>query len=382
MLIFIFNFNFIFIYNFNFIEKSSKGSAVNQQQQQQQQQSKHKSQHQSGNEYPNRVVIAESAKEIYLTGYKAATDNILKKLSNVYNISGAELQNLTGVIGVPKDVSIPNMMLVHPSSNIQTPQSKEDTNQTDTQHQQEEFDNDDFIEVDDNNNNNSNTDPPSPTFSNKNLKHDTDWEQNTDQLGPILLSCMMQNPVTSQYHSTLLPLNSLLSPTKEVPISMPRLYRQSKLAMEMVISQKKESTNHKYMKRSESPKLKPHFLVNNSSKEQFAQGMTLKRKYSDDRQVPVITGSRKRPPKLLHEQFIANPVPLTSHFSVRNGGISVQQKEIFSEINTRCDITTEMASKEFQNIYSPSFNHQSTRNHLKNDWMTDVERESLREKFW
>lgn len=329
-----------------------------------------------------------------MTGYKAATENILKKLSNAYNISGEELQSLRSVIGVPKDVSIPNMMLVPPSSGAQTP-SKEDTNFSDqTNQQQQESNDNDYIEVEDSNNNNTELNPPSPTFSNKNLKHNTDLEQNTDQMGPILLSCMMQDPVTSKYHSALLPLNSILS-AKEGPISMPRLYKQSKLAMETVITQKETINHDENMKRSVSAKHKPDFSMNNIGEEVFSQAIPVKRRYSDDRQVPVITGSMKRPPKLLYEEFITNrskPVPLPSHFSVRNGGVSAQPNETFNKM-TRYDINTtiEMATKEFQTIYPPSFSRghstsrndlSSSRNHSKSEWMVDVEKESPREKFW
>lgn len=368
------------LYSFNFLTTEKSDGTKNQQQTKPKQTSQ-----ESGNK--SQVIIAESAKEIYLTGYKAATQNILKKLSKAYNISGAELQSLSGVIGVPEDVTIPNMMLVPPSSNKQT-SSKHDTNSTSqpkSQEQQQERKNDDnYVEVDDNNNDNTGINPPPSTFPNNNFKHDTNREQNTDQLGPILLSCMVQDPVTSQYHSTLLPLNAILS-VKDRPMSMPQLYKQSKLAMETVITQNKE-TNHKDLKRSISPKHNTQFLMNNnSSEEEFSQAMPLKRRYSDDRQVPVITGSRKRPPKLLHEEFRTNQSTLTPQFSVTNGGISAQQSKTYKEMKTPYDINTtlEMAAKELQAIYPPFFsrNYPTSRNHPKNDWL--VEKESpLRENCW
>ncbi|XP_066915609.1 class E basic helix-loop-helix protein 40-like [Clytia hemisphaerica] len=278
-----------------------------------------KSESKRGNESPNRDVVVESAKEIYLTGYKAATEHIIKKISDVYNISGNELQSLTKVIGIPEDVKVPNMVLVPPSPSPLANGEKKMVDLNDAMAAQKEklkrekvnamtvasqyglnYTNGSLKEEI-----SMKHSPPLRNGQNafsfsdhhhQEQKMKSEHEKETDTPGPILLSCLMQDPMTSQYHTTVLPLTAIMSAEKCRNLSMPYLYKQSKNAIETVLSKRKD------VPPLTSPKASPNFFMPPHKADEYAHALAsspLKRLH-DDRQVPVIIGG-KRPPQLTKE---------------------------------------------------------------------------------
>ena len=197
---------------------------------------------------PAKVIIAESAKEIYLTGYRAATKHILQKLSDSYHISGSELESLANTIGVINDdISIPNMILVPPSpgpnkmtseENFETSEKKRE-NIDSNPNEGIDKNQDSAIQLHKKVENTSKSpnkeilqqlqqehSPSSPVFNRKNNK----LEESNIKCSPpdpplpssVLLSCLIRDPVTSQYHSTVLPLESVIP--SETYLSLPMSY--------------------------------------------------------------------------------------------------------------------------------------------------------------
>jgi hypothetical protein len=265
-----------------------------------------------------KVIIAESAKEIYLTGYKAATKHILQKLSDSYNISGTELESLANTIGVINDaISIPNMMLVPPSP-MSNETVAEEKNKESESKKQKDIDNNDntnktnkVIDMEDSadqhhkiidhtqsqNNHISHQERPpstcsSPVFYRKNSNK---GEESSPPSSSVMLSCLMKDPITSQYHTAFLPLESVIPSEAYRSLPMSYLHQQSKIAAETVMHTSPRSRD------SPTTSSMPHppYLMKSPvragtrvSSEYTASPLMpcspLKRRCSDDRQVPVI----------------------------------------------------------------------------------------------
>lgn len=225
-------------------------------------------------------MIAASAKEIYLTGYKAAQSHVLSKLQQTFMIPAEQMKELMKSIN-QSEVKMPDIMLRPQNSPEKTKKKDADSSSTfkgKTNHSSEISMNKSLYDT---NETFGKEDYSSPSLSPRSL---TSSENETQP--NVLMSCMIKDPSTQTYYPSLLPLQSLISESNK-QASYSHIYKASLKALEALDDSKaRQETLQNRFDDTSPPRNK--------------------RRFSEERQVPVIRSSMDNIPnryESLNNQF-------------------------------------------------------------------------------